>query len=237
MCWLFDHYKHSLVKVIGFLNVALGISVSTYCVNALALTESVVFFAFIPFILFRAATPDSLKQIWQKIRSAYLNESIHEEEKEEFDHVNADQPLKELPKKMAREMGDTVKKKDSYSDLNEVHEMRATEKSENLRRMKGSVSSKPYETIWRTIFLCFAPLFLHSVLTLKIVFRDVRVFYNPGDHSPSKLEGFLYPVDQRFAPTVTIMRISIPLLRWFLSAEVKSVLHSNDSKSFIMKAS
>ena len=50
VCWIFGQYKHILVKLIGILNVVFGISVSTYCVYTLALTDSVVFLMFIPFM-------------------------------------------------------------------------------------------------------------------------------------------------------------------------------------------
>ena len=257
VCWIFGQYKHILVKLIGILNVVFGISVSTYCVYTLALTDSVVFLMFIPFILFRAASPDSIRLMWLRIKSAYLKGGIRRntctEKRDDFTHGNAGQMLtkppviikdmeynvdstKEVPVNTRRQYQDVNEIPDSDEkshtkneidanlktksepvitkagdkDPGEIHEMKQMAEPQKRRNVKSSASVCPNRTkfdpapIWRTVFLCFAPFFLQSVLTLKTVFCDIKACNNLGDFLPSKLGGFLAPIDQRFSPTVII---------------------------------
>ena len=80
-------WKPLFVQLIGFLNVVIGIFVSIYFIITLTLSLSPIFLIFVPFILFRAATPDILLHIWKKVK---LRHAERNEDKQEYDEDGGD---------------------------------------------------------------------------------------------------------------------------------------------------
>ena len=185
----FHKHRRPIILLIGFPNVVIGISVSIYMIFNLVLTRSILFLSFIPLILFRAATPDMLRQIWGRVKESYtkkcdwIDEDVQKQDWKEqkqmlftkngsksnkpgaeitsFHHERITVDDHSFLKDSVRQDGEVIQEKDERITTETIKPMFKSHDCFPICRYDCSA-------VWRTISLCFAPIFLRLILNFDL---------------------------------------------------------------------
>ena len=208
LSWKHRENNYVIVQIIGVVNVVIGITVAIHHTLEFAITESALFFICIPFILFRAATPDALGRIKDRVKLSLLTNQKMLLQEEMVDDIHDSSDCLKSEKQIS--FGLEIGKRNRARFFREEGSVKLKEKIQIHQEKKispikpKSTSGKQHRTpilstIWRTLRLCFAPHFLNILVVLNTAIHNIAsIEENVLKASNSS------KIEHNFAPSVVL---------------------------------